>query len=188
MDQVASCWAPDGRGLLFEELNHDSGFDIGIITVEDSNTPRLLLHEGWHEKHGVFSPDGRWIAYQSDREDAEEIYVVSYPELVTKKISTSGGHNPVWSKDGKELFYRVGNRMMTVNIETEPELKVADPELLFDGRLLATDSWGSNYDVSSDGQRFLMVEEDEEQPSANQLVVVLNWFEELERLVPTGNH
>jgi serine/threonine-protein kinase len=184
MDQIASCWAPDGRAVLFDELNHDSGNDIGILCVEDSNTPRLLLQEKQHESHGVFSPDGRWIAYQSDREGTEEVYLMSYPGLLTKKISTGGGRNPVWSKDGKDLFYRVGNKMVAASIETEPELKVTGSDVLFDGRLLATDFWASNYDVSRDGQRFLMVEEDEEQPSANQLVVVLNWFEKLERLVP----
>ena len=90
----------------------------------------------------------------------------------------------MWSRDGKELFYRAGDTMKAAIIETEPEFKVTDSEELFAGKHLA--GWSRSYDVNGDGQRFLMVKESKEKPSAPRLIVVLNWLEELKRLVPTG--
>ncbi|MHC4327374.1 MAG: protein kinase domain-containing protein [Planctomycetota bacterium] len=183
-DQVATSWSPDSKILLFTETSPVTGEDIWFLSVEDSNTPRPLLCESWNERSGVFSPDGNWIAYQSDREGSDEVYVTPFPGPVAKKISTGGGHQPMWSRDGKELFYRAGDKMKAAIIETEPEFTVTDSEELFAGKHLA--GWGRSYDVSGDGQRFLMVKEGEEKRAATQLIVVLNWFEELKRLVPTG--
>jgi len=186
-DQIATSWSPDGKTLLFTESNPDTGYDIGLLSTEDGNMPQLLLHESWDERNAVFSPDGNWIAYQSNSEGSDEVYVTPYPGLIPKKISTGGGCNPAWSRDGKELFYRVGDKLIAVSIETEPEFKVTGSEVLFEIRSLAwTDDWCRNYDVSGDGLRFLMVKQDEEESAANQLVVVQNWFEELKRLVSTG--
>ncbi|MHC4632354.1 MAG: TolB-like translocation protein, partial [Planctomycetota bacterium] len=116
-------------------------------------------------------------------EGQSEVYVTPYPGPGGKKVSTGGGYHPVWSRDSKELFYRSGDKMMAVTYETEPEFRVTGSEVLFEGRYLS--GWYRNYDVSLDGQRFLMIKESEEQPAATQLIVVLNWFEELKRLVPT---
>ena len=186
-DQGASSWSPDGKVLLYTESDPTSGDDIGILCMEDGNTPRLLVQGPRNQKNAVFSPDGSWIAYESNQEDLYEVYVVSYPGLAVKKISNGGGRNPIWSKDGKELFYRVGDKMMAANIETKPEFKVTKREVLFEDRRfdVSLDFWGSNYDVSGDSQRFLIVKQDEEQSARNQLVVVFNWFEELKSLVPT---
>jgi dipeptidyl aminopeptidase/acylaminoacyl peptidase len=182
-DQAATSWSPDGKVLLFTETSPVTGEDIWFLSVEDGNTPRPLLCESWNEKSGVFSPDGNRIAYQSDREGSYEIYVTPFPGPFAKKISTGGGHQPMWSRDGKELFYRTGDKMKAASIETEPEFKVTGSEVLFEGKSLTY--WRGNYDVSGDGQRFLMVMESEERSAATQLIVVLNWFEELEGLVPT---
>jgi serine/threonine-protein kinase len=183
-DQVATSWSPNGKILLFTETSPVTGADIWFLSVEDDNTPRPLLYESWNERNGVFSPDGNWIAYQSDREGSYEVYVTPFPGPVAKKISTGGGHQPMWSRDGKELFYLTGDKMKAAIIETGPEFKVTDSEELFAGKHLA--GWSRSYDVKGDGQRFLMVKESEEQPAAPRLIVVLNWFEELKRLVPTG--
>ena len=87
------------------------------------------------------------------------------------------------------MFYRVGDKMIAASIENEPEFKVTGFEVLFERRSLAwTDDWCRNYDVSRDGQQFLMVKQDAEESAANQLIVVHNWFEELKRLVPTGKN
>ncbi|MHC4556376.1 MAG: protein kinase domain-containing protein [Planctomycetota bacterium] len=185
-DQIATSWSPDGKVLLFCELNVNTGQDIWTLPSEDGNVPRPLLCESWDEVPAAFSHDGKWIAYQSDQEGQFEVYVTPYPEPIPKKISTGGGYSPVWSADGKELFYRNGEKMIAVTIETEPELKVTNSEVLFEEQYYT--GTGSNYDVSRDGQRFLMVKESEDQPSATQLIVVLNWFEELKRLVPSGEN
>lgn len=181
-DQRATCWSTNGKVLLFTETNPDTGLDIWSLCVEDGNMPRSLLHESWDEDNAVFSPDGNWIAYESNREGSSEVYVTPYPGSVAKKISTGGGYHPIWSRDGRELFYRCGDKMMAATIETEPEFRVTGPEVLFEGQYLTGDI--RNYDASEDGQRFLMIKESEGQPAATQLVVVLNWFEELKRLVP----
>jgi dipeptidyl aminopeptidase/acylaminoacyl peptidase len=183
-DRLPTSWSPDGKVLLYTELNPDTGMDIGLLSTEDGNTPQPLLHESWSERNAVFSPNGNWIAYESNQEGRYEIYVASYPGLITKKVSTGGGGNPAWSGDGKEVFYLRGDKMIAVSIETEPELRTTGSEVLFEGKY-STDS-RRNYDVSGDGQRFLMVKESEDHSAETQLVVVLNWFEELKRLVPSG--
>jgi len=103
------------------------------------------------------------------------------------QISTDGGTEPLWSRNGRELFYRSGNRMMTVEVTTQTSFSVGKPRRLFEGQYLAMPfpQLGVAYDVSSDGQRFLMVEEGEQFSAATQINVVQNWTEELKRLVPT---
>jgi len=181
-DQMATSWSPNGKVLLLAETNPDTGDDICLLSIEDGNTPRPLICESWEERDPVFSPDGNWIAYVSDAEGWLEVYVTPYPGPgKKKKISTDGGYHPLWSRVDKELFYRSGDKMIAATFETEPEFRVTSSEVLFEGRYLAG---GYHYDVSLDGQRFLMVKESEDQPAASQLIVVLNWFEELKRLVP----
>jgi len=103
------------------------------------------------------------------------------------QISSEGGTEPVWAWSGRELFYRNGNRMMAVEIATEPTFSAGTPRLLFDGRYhYGLGAAPQNYDVTSDGQRFLMVQASEQAPT--QINVVLNWFEELKRLVPAGHN
>ena len=135
-----------------------------------------------------FSPDGRWLAYMSDESGRYEIYVQSYPGPGGKwQISTEGGTEPVWNPNGRELFYRSGDKMMAVEIATRPGFAVGTPRMLFEGRYEAPPFPIVNYDVSLDGQRFLMLKPSEEAASApTQINVVLNWFEELKQKVPTG--
>jgi len=185
-DQTANSWSPDGKVLLFTKTNPATGNDVLSFCTEDTNSPRPLLQESYNEYNAVFSPDGRWIAYESDQEGRTEVYVTPYPAPREKfKVSTDGGSEPLWSGDGKELFYLCGDKMIAATIETEPEFKVTGYEVLFEGQYFT--GLNRNYDVSPDGQRFLMIKESEEQPSAAQLIVVLNWFEELKRLVPSGS-
>ena len=103
-------------------------------------------------------------------------------------VSVGGGAEPVWAPVSGDLFYRNGDRMMAVAIETAPELSVGTPRLLFEGRFLGIGplQLRRNYDVSADGQRFLMIQR-EQDLVPTEIVVVLNWFEELKRLVPTTN-
>lgn len=103
-------------------------------------------------------------------------------------ISTDGGTEPVWNRNGRELFYRSGNTMMAVEVTTQPTVSAAKPRVLFEGQYLLTrfPQAGVTYDVSPDGQRFLMVKEIEQTTTATQINVVLNWFEELTRRVPTN--
>ena len=130
----------------------------------------------------MFSPDGRWLAYVSNESGRFEVYVQAYPGPGGKwPISIEGGNEPLWSRDGRELFYREGNRMMAVAVRTVPTFTTEKPRLLFEGSYVLRPNV-ANYDVSLDGQRFLMIKEEGQAP----INVILNWFEELERLVPTN--
>ncbi len=182
-DQWATSWSPNGKELLFTEDKESTvtAYDICLYT-EDDDTTQLLIYESTNEENGVFSPDGNWIAYESDIEGPKEVYVSPFPNPVPKKISSSGGYHPVWSADGKDLFYRNGDKMIAVTIEAEPELRGTNRRMLFEGQYYTGTE--QDYDVSRDGEQFLMIKESDEQPAATQLIVVLNWFEELKRLVP----
>ncbi len=188
-DQTANSWSPDGKVLLFTKTNPATGNDVLCFCTEDTNSPRPLLHESYSEYNAVFSPDGRWIAYESDQEGRAEVYVTPYPAPREKfKVSTDGGSEPLWSHDGRELFYRNGDKVMVVTVDANSSrFDIAKPpETLFEGQYSRAE-FVPNYDIAPDGQRFLMIKENEEQPSAAQLILVLNWFEELKRLVPSGN-
>jgi Tol biopolymer transport system component len=179
LDREAFSWSPDGKKLLFVETDPCTGEDIWIYSIEDGNTTRPLLYRSSNEREAVFSPDGDWIAYVSEEEkDRPEVYVTPYPKLAPKKISTDGGCQPLWSQDSNELFYRSGDKMMAATIETEPDFRVTS-RVLFEGQYLT--GMYRNYDVSKDGQRFLMIKEDEAQSAAAQLMFVFK-----KRLVPTG--
>jgi Tol biopolymer transport system component len=137
---------------------------------------------------GKFSPDGRWLACVSNESGRYEIYVQPYPGPGGKwQISTEGGTEPVWNPNGRELFYRSGNKMIAVDIATQPSFAAGKPKVLFEGQYEPTVFTNSNYDASPDGHRFLMLKPSEQEQSApTQINVVLNWFEELKRRVPTG--
>ena len=137
----------------------------------------------------ALSPDGAWIAYQSNETDQSEVYVERYPDLGNREpVSIGGGRDPVWSSDGSELFYRSldRSRMMVVPIDTQPSLTLGIPTVVFEGTYF--DSFGRRYDLAPDG-RFLMIKPPDAAAEdgasvPNQIVVVQGWFEELTRLVP----
>jgi len=133
----------------------------------------------------MFSPDGRWLAYVSDESGRDKVYVQPYAASGEKQlISPEGGTEPQWSPDGRELFFRQGRQMMSVQVkQTEATLTAGRPQLLFEGPYVMGNAGEVNYDISPEGQRFLMIKETE--PAPAQINVVLNWFEELKRLVPT---
>ena len=138
----------------------------------------------------MFSPDGHWLAYISDESGRPEIYVQPYPGPGGKwQISTEGGIEPAWNRNGRELFFRSGSKMMGVEVTTQPTFSAGKPKVLFEGQYLEVQAglMGTAYDVSPDGQRFLMIKSGEQaQAAPTQINVVLNWFEELKRRVPTG--
>ncbi len=136
----------------------------------------------------MISPDGNWIAYTSNESGRDEVYVRPFPNVEEGKwqISRDGGTEPFWHPKGQELFYRNGRALEVVSIKTEPNFTAGSPEVLFTGRY-TSGLPVTNYDISPDGQRFLMIKEaEEEEGQQGQINVVLSWFEELKRLVPTN--
>jgi eukaryotic-like serine/threonine-protein kinase len=184
---VPMSWSPDGQLLTFIEVNPTTGLDIWVMRMSDRKA-QPFLRTPFNESAPRFSPDGRWLAYISDESGRFEIYVQPYPGPGGKwQISTEGGREPAWNPNGRELFYRSGNKMMAVDIATLPSFAAGKPRVLFEGPYMPTPLTTTNYDVSPDGQRFLMIKPTEQaQAAPTQINVVLNWFEELKRRVPTG--
>jgi len=175
-------FSPDGKRLVFEENNN-----LHVLSMEGERTSQPLLQSQFRETEAKISPDGHWIAYASNESGRYEIYVRPFPNMEEGKwqISRDGGTEPVWAPRGQELFYRNGEAMMVVGIKTEPTFTAGSPAVLFTGRYTMGGTV-VDYDISPDGQRFLMMKEaDEGEVPQAQINVVLNWFEELKRLVPT---
>ena len=176
--QWPTSWSPDGQFLAFSEFQ-----DIWILPLEGERKPWAFLQTPFNEVEPKFSPDGQWLAYDSDESGQSEVYVRPFPNAEEGKsqISTEGGTESVWVGNG-ELFYRNGDQMMAVDITTSPSFRAGTPKLLFAGRYAGTVNRIRNYDVTPDGQRFVMIKTEEEE--AKQLNIVLNWFEELKERVP----
>jgi Tol biopolymer transport system component len=183
---VPSSCSPDGQLLAFVQVDPATGFDIWVLRLTDRKA-QPFLRTPYSETSPRFSPDGRWLAYISNESGRYEVYVQPYPGPGGKwQISTEGGTEPAWNPNGRELFYRSGDKMMAVDIATQLGFTVGKPRVLFAGWYEATPATFSNYDVTPDGQRFLMLKRNEQEASApTQINVVLNWFEELKHRVPT---
>jgi Tol biopolymer transport system component len=181
-----SSWSPDGQLLLSDNSNPVTGYDIYVLRLGD-HKGQPFLRTPFNEGAPRFSPDGRWLAYVSDESGRYEVYAQPYPGPGGKwQISTEGGTEPVWNPNGRELFYRSGNKMMAVETTTQPTFSAGKPKVLFAGPYQPTPILNANYDVSPDGQRFLMLKpSDPAEAVPTQINVVLNWFEELKRRVPT---
>jgi eukaryotic-like serine/threonine-protein kinase len=185
-NNVPGSWTPDGQVLAFMEANLNTGSDIYTLSLNDRK-PQPFLRTPSTETAPRFSPDGRFIAYASDESSRLEIYVRPYPGPGGKwQISTEGGSEPVWNPKGRELFFRVGNKMMAVDVTTEGTFSAGKPKVLFEAPYVLTPRSFPDYDVTPDGQRFLMLKPSEQAPPT-QINVVLNWFEELKQKVPPGN-
>jgi serine/threonine-protein kinase len=184
-NQFVSSISPDGRTLTFLQLGLPTSGDVYTLPLDGSGPAEPLIQTGFFHYSAVFSPDGRWLAYTSDETGQQEVFVQSYPDPAAKwQISNQGGTGPRWSPTGDELFYRHEAGMFAVSIETKPDFKPGRPQLLFEKPILEA-SPAASYDISTDGQRFIMPGLPEgDLTSIHQLVVVQNWFEELEHLAP----
>jgi len=168
--------------------------DILSLPVEGDKKLKLLLaSDKYFETGAQISPDGQWIAYASNNSGQYQIYVRPYPEVGSGGpwlVSTSGGEYPLWSPDGKELFYRIGNTIMGIPIEPGVIFKKKGrPQELFQGNYVAF-TGGGMWDIHPETKRFLMLKEgtttNEESAATtgNRISIVLNWFEDLKDRVP----
>jgi len=166
--------------LLFADANPETRADLSLFRIEGERTPEIFLQTAANEINPTFSPDARWVAYQSDESGQFEVYLTPFPDPSRKwQVSTGGGTQAVWNPNGRELFYRNGNAVMAVAVSTNAELSLGKPKRLFERDFL------DGFDVTPDGQRFVMVIPNESAaPPPTQLNLVLNWGEELTRLVP----
>ena len=153
------------------------------MPVEEGGPPRPLVKTSATEWGPAFAPDGRWIAYISDRRGQYQVYVQPYPAMdALWPVSDGLGEEPIWSPRVDELYYRDGDKWMAVSISTEPEFAAGVPHMLFKGPYLNVP--GRSYDISRDGQRFVVLQPEHDDSIVQQIHVVLNWFDDLKRLVP----
>jgi len=183
-DQFPSSWRRDGSVLAVVESTED-GNDILFYRPGEAKAVPFLATR-FRERQPDFSPDGQWLAYTSDESGRDEIYVrpVAGPGGKTP-ISTSGGTEPLWARDGRRLFYRGDGYVWAVDIRWEPALSAGKPRRLFADAQYA---WGVNvrsYDIALDGRRFLMVKQTPDVPRPiTAIVLVQHWLEELQRTGP----
>ena len=187
--QSPNSFSPDGKFLAFNREDPETSFDIWILPMDGDAEPRVFLKTPFQEGDARFSPDGRWLLYTSAESGRFQAYVKSFPDGAGKwQVSTGGARYPLWSPAGNEIFYRSeqGDRMMAVTYATEGDsFQLGRPRELFQGRFRTGEL--QHYDVSADGERFVMLQSVTDDPTAdaNNPVVVLNWFDEVERLAPT---
>jgi Tol biopolymer transport system component len=193
--QMPLTFAPDGR-LLFSADVAGRGRDVVALSMDGSRRVEPILHTAANDLTSEVSPDGRWIVYDSDETGQFEVYVRPYPKAYSAgrwQISSEGGRQPMWSPDGRELYYRdFDGAMWALPVELRPTFKPGAAVRLFGsqqyggrGRLMG----GRAYDLSPDGKRFLMIKPDPDTMDAGtpSVMVVLNWFEELKRAAPLGS-
>ncbi len=170
------------------EQRPETGNDILALPIEGAGEPRVVVGTEYNERFARLSPDGQWLAYVSNVAGQPDIWVLPYPGPgAPTRLSPNGGLEPVWSRDGRELFYLEGNKMMAVAVETEPAFRFDPAEELFDEPYCHGNS--PSYDVASDG-RFAMIHLEAAATTGidapQEVIFVQNWFEELKRLVPPG--
>jgi serine/threonine-protein kinase len=184
--RYASSFSPDGTRLLYREEAGDTGLDIGVVTLGPPRRVETLIRTPSNELNPEVSPDGRWLAYESNPSGENEVYVRPFPDVDSGlwQVSSGGGRQPAWSRDGRELFFRAPDgSLMAVSVEAGPRFAVGLPGKVLDHTHYSAGPYRS-YDVSADGKRFLLLKRDADTAEAAHIVVVQNWFEELKRLVP----
>jgi serine/threonine-protein kinase len=190
-NQFPGSWSPDGETLAFVET-HTNGSDIHLLNVRDRSVAPFLSSR-FSEGYPEFSPDGRWMAYVSAESGRNEVYVQPISLGEGKwQISAEGGTEPLWAPAGKQLFYRrtvpdsQTNQVWSVDVQTESGFSASKPRLLFEQPGYRIASPIRTWDISPDGERFLMVKLEERKPQPlTEMVLVQNWLEEVRRLAPT---
>ena len=182
---VPHAWSGDGYLII---VSSPTSPDINAVRADGTGDVRPVVASGYRETDPALSPDGRWLAYVSDRTGREEIWVQGYPDGVPVRVSSTGGYEPQWSADGRELFFRVLDAMMAVAVETGSEFSFNAPQRLFAGPYQQRPALGTRgYAVARDG-RFLMILP-EAQSGASEpksIVVVQNFTEEIKRATRSG--
>jgi Tol biopolymer transport system component len=186
--QFPESWHPSGRFLAFREIGRETGSDIWMLPMEGDEAsgwkpgkPMVFLSSRFEEFDAAFSPDGRWLAYQSDESGESQVYVRSFPGPGGRvQVSTAGGSMPRWSRNGKELFFASADQaIMIASYTVQGDMFHADkPVVWAKGQF-------TSYDVHPDGQRIAIVRASESRSPAisGKLVFIFNFFEEINRLV-----
>ena len=184
-----SSWTRDGRHLLFIDLSRSANAtqDMGLVTLPDRTVQSLLPSAGANEATATISPDGRWLAYATDETGSFEIFLRPFSDVsgARVRLSTDGGFDPVWAPDGRALFYRSASSIMAIQVRGSAPSSWSLPEKLFEGPYVIGNPGPTQFDVSPDGQRLLMLKPANEVAApTGSIRLTLNWFEELKRIAP----
>ena len=199
-DHPVDAWffSPDGNTLLYADWQFEGALNVGALPLQDRQQAKLIFPAKYNAEWAVLSPDGKWIAYDSDESGRPEVYVAPYPAIEPReRISTDGGLHPLWAPGGRELYYRMGttaedmeqrflgqkSRVMAVSIETKPTLKAGQPRVLFEGPYFES---GHDIAVTPDGKGFILIRENDT-TGPREIEVVVNWPEELKLRAPAAN-
>jgi Tol biopolymer transport system component len=171
--QITPDWSPDGKFVLFQQTSREANFDLWYVSMSGDRKAVPYLQTTHQESRGRFSPDGEWVAYTSNQSGRQEIWVAAFPTPTTnQQVSFSGGENPVWRRDGKELYYRSAEgNLMAMSMDVGGKLRFGTANILFP--MMATE-----YDVAPEGDRFLMLTR-VRAPDVSPLIVLLNWQQKL---------
>jgi serine/threonine protein kinase/Tol biopolymer transport system component len=186
--QVPLTFTPDGKSLIFRELDGVTGFTLlKVLPLEGDRTPKPLMRTPVNAVQAALSPDGQWLAYQSTESGQNEIHVRPFPDVESRhwQVSTDGGTRPVWAPSGYELFYLdARNRLMTVSLQPKP-LAIGTPSAAFQFGFQPPAGLARFFDVTPDGKHVLAIRsvaQKDEAEHPNQVKIILNWDEELRRL------
>jgi serine/threonine-protein kinase len=189
--QRPSAVSSDGRRVLFWEAAPRTATDVMMLTLDKDRRVQPLIQGPLVDRNAELSPDGKWLAYESNDPGLPQVFVRPFPDVNREKIqiSTIGGVQPLWARNGQELFYIAPDgALMSVAVQRGNTWTAGTPTKLFEGSYFRGGGGNDSrmYDVSPDGKRFLMIKQDvsPNQP-APRIVVVQNWLEELKHLVPT---
>jgi len=183
-------WADNGKTLILDERSPSgTTWDITSLPIEGDHKLTPVLDNKYMERSPQVSPDGQWLAYTSNESGQEEVYVRLYTDVDSggEQASIGGGRDPLWSRDGNELFYRASQSIWVVSVETDPSLSFETPETLFTGNYYAGIGW--NWAIHPDGDRFLLLkpvnatEDKSATEDPRKIIIIKNWFEELKEKV-----
>jgi serine/threonine-protein kinase len=180
---------PDGRWLTFTETGaqEPGGVGIWVMRLNGDRTSQRLFESSAGESDGQLSPDGKWVAYQAPVSSRQEIYVAPFPGPGAKRqVSTDGGTEPLWSRDGRELFFQNGDKLMGVTVTPGAAFSASTPHLVLEGRYFRTINGNTSWCATRDGRRFLRIQQVVQDRAITNIELVLNWFSELKPLASAG--
>ena len=182
VSQTPTSVSSDGRWLVFNEsgVQTPGGVGIWLMRLDGDRTPQPLFPAPAGESVGQLSPDGKWIAYQAPVSSRQEIFVAPFPGPGARhQISTVGGTEPLWSRDGRELFFQSGAQLMSVAVTPGAAFSASAPHLVHEGRFFKSINGNTSWAVTPDGKRFLRIQQVVPERAITHLELVLNWFSEL---------
>jgi serine/threonine-protein kinase len=182
-------FTPDGKSLIIRDSTPETGLDLSILSLEGERTVKPLIREPGNQQHPDISPDGRWIAYQTEEAGVSKVVVRPFPSVDSGGwiVSPDGGTRPRWNRRGGELFYQdPEGRLMSVAVQTGTEVTFAAPAVVVDARFVTAATFDRTYDVSPDGTRFLTIRDAADAGGGPpvQVNLILNWGDELKVFVP----